>query len=130
MKIDHIGYAVKAISKSIPEFEKLGYSFEEIIVDIKRNLNICFGFLDGYRIELVSPYDKNQVSPVDNYIKRNGNTPYHICYKTPDLDKAMETLKAQKFMTVIPSEEACALGGKRVIFMFNPGIGIIEIMEE
>lgn len=130
MKIDHIGYAVENIKKSITEFEKLGYVFEDVIVDVKRNIYICFGRLDGYKIELVSPYDKKQSSPVDNYVKRNRNTPYHICYKTPDLDDTIQKLVAQKFMTVIPPEEACAFGDKRVVFMFNPGIGIMEVVEE
>lgn len=130
MKIDHIGYAVKNIKKSIVEFEKLGYVFEDVLIDVKRNIYICFGELDGYRIELVSPYDKKQDSPVDNYVKGNGNTPYHICYKVSNLDETIQRLASQKFLTVIPPEEACAFGDKRVVFMFNPGIGIMEIVEE
>ena len=130
MKIDHIGYAVKNIEKSINEFRKLGYVFDDVIEDNKRNVYICFGCLDGYRVELISPLDKNKPSPVDNYVKGNGNTPYHICYKTNNFNETIEELKKQKFMTVIEPEEACAFGGKRVVFMFNSGIGLLEIAEE
>ena len=33
MKIDHIGYAVKRIDRAIVSFEKLGFSFESIILN-------------------------------------------------------------------------------------------------
>ena len=78
MRIDHIGYAVKNINCSINEFEKLGYQFENIITDVKRNINICFGINDGYRIELVSPINNSNTSPVDSHIRQCKNTPYHM----------------------------------------------------
>lgn len=129
MEIDHIGYAVKNIDKSIIEFKKLGYVFENIIIDVKRNINICFGSLDGYRIELVSPYDKNQSSPVDNYIKGNCNTPYHICYKSADLENVISDLQSDGFLLVKEPDKACAFDNKRVAFMFNSKVGIFEIVE-
>ena len=97
LTVDHIGYAVKNISKAISEFEKLGFEFEDIIDDKDRNIFICFGNNGSYRIELVSPIDKEKPSPVDTYISNVGPTAYHICYKSSDLEGDISELERQGF---------------------------------
>lgn len=129
MRIDHIGYAVKDIAKARQSFEELGYSFEELFHDTDRNVNIQFGQMDGYRIELISPLDKTKASPVDGVLGKNGPTAYHICYETDDLDAEMESLSAARFRAVIPPAKAIAFGGRRVVFLMNLAIGLIELVE-
>lgn len=130
MRIDHIGYAVKSIEKSMEQFKKIGYVFGNLIADEKRNIYICFGMLDNYRIELISPLNKKKWSPVDNYIKRIGNTPYHVCYKIANLEETIRDLKENGYIETAPPEEACAFGSKRVAFLFHARVGIIEVVEE
>ena len=55
MRIDHIGYAVKDIERSKPLFEAMGWSFGETVRDAARNVDLCFGSLDGWTVELVAP---------------------------------------------------------------------------
>lgn len=129
MKIDHIGYAVKRIDRAISSFEKLGYKFESIIDDTKRNVKLAFGEKDGYRIELVSPLDRRQESPVDQYLSNTVGTPYHICYESDSFDIDMELLKTQGFKVIIEPCPAVAFGGKRVVFMMDIGFGLMEIVE-
>lgn len=81
MKIDHIGYAVKRMDGAIDSFQKLGFSFEPEIDDIKRNIKIAFGGKDGYRIELVMSLDKTKESPVDSQIMKMGQ--HHITFVIP-----------------------------------------------
>lgn len=130
MVVDHIGYAVKKIDKAIKAFESLEYEFEEPIEDFDRNILISFGTKDGYRIELVQPLDKKKESPVDAYLSKVGPTPYHICYVSEDFDKDIENLKEQGFRVIIEPMKAVAFGGKRVVFMMNLGIGLMEIVEK
>ena len=129
MRIDHIGYAVKNIEKARQDFELLGYKFEELIEDMDRNVYIQFGQKDGYRIELVSPL-KTGPNPVDTYLATTGNTPYHICYCSDDLDMEIKNLENQRYKVIIPAKEAIAFGGRRVVFMINKNIGMIEVVEE
>lgn len=129
MKTDHIGYAVKKIDRAIASFEKLGYEFGPVIDDEARNVKLAFGEKDGYRVELVCPSDKTKPSPVDSYLGKIGPTPYHICYQTEDLDRKTEELKGQGFRVVIEPEAAVAFGGRRVVFMMDLGLGLIEIVE-
>lgn len=130
MKIDHIGYAVSNMDDAVSAFALLGYSFSPVIKDTDRNIYISFGTLDGCRIELVSPLDTANPSPVDGVLKKGGNTPYHICYKSSDFDSDLEDLKKQHFNVAIPPAPACAFDGKRVAFLYHLKIGLLEVVEE
>ena len=129
MKIDHIGYAVRRIDRAIVAFKELGFDFGEIIDDTDRNVRLAFGVKDGYRIELVSPLDKEKTSPVDQYIIGASGTPYHICYSSSDFEKELETLKSRGYKVIIEPKPAVAFGGKRVVFMMNISFGLMEIVE-
>lgn len=130
MVIDHIGYAVKKIDKAKSSFEMLGYVFGDTIEDYDRNILISFGEKDGYRIELVQPLDKKKESPVDAYLSKVGPTPYHICYVSDSFEKDIEGLKEQGFRVIIEPVKAIAFGGKKVVFLMNLGIGLMEIVEK
>lgn len=129
MEIDHIGYAVKNIEKSIDNFSNLGYKFGEIIKDEKRHIYICFGTLGDIRIELCAPF-RNVPSPVDEWVKKNGCSPYHVCYISEHIEEDIQVLEQKRYKIIVPLEEACAFGGKRVVFMYNLSVGIIEIVEK
>ena len=129
MQIDHIGYAVKKLDKAISEFQKLGYTFEEIIDDEDRNLQIVFGENGGYRVELLAPME-GKSSPVDDYLKKNGPIPYHICYRSLNFDEDIAKLEKERYKIVVPPQKACAFGGNKVVFMMKLSIGLIEIVEE
>ena len=129
MKIDHIGYLVKNIQKAIASFEKLGFSLSsEITHDEIRKADICFMEKDGYVIELVSPYSDDSV--VANLIKTIKNSPYHICYKSEDIDKDVEDLSKNGFVVIQEKEVAPAFGNKHVVFLYSARIGMIELVEE
>lgn len=128
MKIDHIGYAVKNIEKAKTMFEAIGYSFEGTIEDTDRNIFLAFGSMDGYRIELVAPISNG--SPVDNYISKVGPTPYHICYKSSNIEADIALLEKNRCKVSIPLAPAIAFNNKRVVFMYSLSIGLIEIVEE
>lgn len=129
MKVEHIGYAVKNIEKSMSVFQKMGYVFGEVIDDTDRNIKIAFGVMDGYKIELVAPLEKDKPSPVDAYVQKSGNTPYHICYESEDFEADVKQLEEQRFKIVIPPAPACAFGGRRVVFMNQLSMGLLEIVE-
>ena len=128
MRIDHIGYAVKNIDKAKKAMAVLGYLFEETVEDKDRNINIAFGEMDGYRVELVAPMSEG--SPVDMHLSKIGPTPYHICYKSNDIESDIEGLQANRFKVSIPLAPAIAFGNKRVVFMYSLSVGLIEIVEE
>ena len=132
MYIDHIGYAVKNIEKAKKSFEVLGYEFGDTIQDNDRNIFISFGKLDNYKIELVAENIQNGegITPISTYIQKIGACPYHICYKSENIENDIETLKKNRFKITVPLAPAIAFGGRRVVFMYSLSVGLIEIVEQ
>lgn len=129
MKIHHIGYLVKKVDKGIQTFESLGYEKKsEILYDENRKIDICFLEKDGYLIELVSPKDRSSV--VYNLLKQYKNSPYHICYETDDFEEDMMELEMNGYVKVDNPCPAPAIDGKRVVFLLNAAIGLIELVEK
>lgn len=56
--------------------------------------------------------------------------PYHICYRSSDIERDIAMLNESRFRTVIPLAPAVAFGGKRVVFLYSLNIGLVEIVEE
>ena len=128
MKIHHVGYLVKKTEKAIRAFEALGYRLtREPVLDEYRQADICFLEKDGYVVELVSPVSRESV--VADLIKRLGNTPYHICYETEDMEEDLARLREQHYVMCSELHEALALDGRRVCFLIHPYLGMIELLE-
>lgn len=128
MKIHHVGYLVKKIDKALEAFKSLGYSVKsDIVLDDYRKVKICFLEKDGYVIELISPSSDESV--VSNLYKRLGNTPYHICYETDNMEREIERLNKLHFKICSDRYEAVAIDGKDVCFLVHPYMGMIELLE-
>lgn len=128
LSVDHVGYAVKKMERTLKALELLGYTFGDVIADSDRKINICFGEMNGYRIELVCPQCAG--SPVDDVILKLGNTPYHLCYCSDSLEEDLRDLIKGGYKVVIPAQEAVAFDGKRVVFLYSLAVGLIEIVEK
>jgi methylmalonyl-CoA/ethylmalonyl-CoA epimerase len=128
MKIHHIGYAVKDISKSLKMFVDLGYELKnEIVEDKKRKVEIVFVQNNNYLVELISPLDG--VSPINNYLDKIGSSPYHICYETNEIELIIANLRKQRYLIVEQPSEAIALNNRRVAFLYHPNYGLLELLE-
>ena len=129
MTIHHVGYLVKKLERARKAFEALGYLVEqEIVRDESRKINILFLKKDGYRVELVSPFDSSSV--VAGLLTRTGNSPYHVCYEVNDLDAEIERLRDARYVASGSPAPAPACGGKRVAFMIHPYLGMIELLQK
>ena len=129
MRIHHIGYLVKRLDRAICAFQGLGYAVsQDRIRDECRKIDIVFLEKDGYRVELVSPYDPNSV--VGDLIKRLGNSPYHICYATDNIEEEVNRLRNERYVLCGDAAPAPACGGRRVVFLIHPFGGMIELLEE
>ncbi len=128
MKIHHVGYLVKNIEKARVRFLSLGYEVERPVkYDEIRDVDIEFLVNDGYRVELIQPLsDKSPMYPL---LKRFKNAPYHMCYVTEDLEKSVEELTGNGFTVIQEPEVAPCIDGKKVVFLNNISVGIIELVE-
>jgi len=128
MNIHHIGYAVSDIEKSICEFEKIGFKKAgELYIDNNRNVFIQLMKSNQLLIELISPSNEN--SPVKSIIKRNGNTPYHLCLCTENISLTIKELRKNKYTLIESPNPAIAFNDRLVSFLYHKDIGIIELLE-
>ena len=128
MKIHHIGYTVRDIKKASDTFSELGFrvSSEECF-DEFRKVRILFMENGETTIELVAPASPD--SPVTQLLKREGPTPYHICYETQDVDSVILDLKKKGFIQLQKNVEiAPAIPGGKVIFLTSLSTGLIELL--
>lgn len=129
MKIHHIGYLVKKMEKAKLLFIEMGFKVEqEMIYDDYREIDICFLNKEGYRIELVSP--RNADSVVYGLRKKIGNSPYHICYEVDNLEESIKVLGKLRFVVCQEPHAAKALGNRKVAFLINSQMGMIELLEK
>lgn len=128
MTIHHVGYLVKKLERARKAFEGLGYAVEqETVRDEYRKIDILFLIKDGYRVELVAPYDSTSV--VAGLLPRIGNSPYHFCYEVDNLDAEVERLRDERYVVSADPAPAPACGGRRVVFLIHPFMGMIELLE-
>lgn len=130
MKVHHYGLATKSIEKSIKPFLVLGYEVcSEIIFDPLQGVNLLFLKNENdHLIELVEPAQEE--NPVSKIIAKAGTSLYHICYEIEDFDLKIEELKKQRFAQIIPPTQAVAFNGRRICFLYNPSVGLLELLEK
>lgn len=130
MKVHHYGLATKSIEKSVKPFLVLGYkTCSEIIFDPLQGVKLLFLKNENdHLIELVEPAQEE--NPVSKILHKLGTSLYHICYEIDDLDSKIEELKKQRFVQIIPPTPAIAFEGRKICFLYNPSLGLIELLEK
>jgi methylmalonyl-CoA/ethylmalonyl-CoA epimerase len=125
----HIGYAVHDIAVTAEYYVKAGFVLSEIQVDTTQNSYIAFLSKDAFPlIELVAPIDGN--SPVVKTLDKMGVTPYHICYEVDDIDQSIAALEKKRFLPLFNPVEAIALNDRKICYLFNKDVGLIELLNK
>lgn len=128
LRFHHIGIACHDIEATKPFYVALGYMASETVEDPIQNIFICFlDKLGMPKLELLAPVDEQ--SPVNRTLAASGVTPYHVCYEVEDLDATIKELKGQRFIRVSKPVPACAINNRRVCFLYNKDVGLIELVE-
>jgi len=131
MKLHHYGFATKSIEKSLREFERMGYhALSEKIIDPIQKVELLFiNNENNHPIELVAPMD-NKESPISNILRKNSATLYHICYEVDNIEKSIAELKTKHFVIVANPTQAVAFNMRKICFLYNSHIGLIELLEK
>lgn len=129
LSFHHIGIACHDIEKSKAFYLDQGYVAATTVYDPLQRVYVCFLEKPGApRLELLQP--EGEDSPVARTLKTAGVTPYHLCYEVEDLDDAIARLRiSRRFLLVNGPVPACAMGDRRVAFMFQKHTGLIELVE-
>lgn len=124
----HMGIACRDIGKTREFYVGMGYVPADVVDDPLQHVKVCFLEKEGApRIELLAPLDEQ--SPVLRSLESSGVSPYHICYQVNDLDEAINGLRQQRFLLVSGPVPACAMGDRRIAFLYQKHTGLIELVE-
>jgi methylmalonyl-CoA/ethylmalonyl-CoA epimerase len=129
MQIHHFGFAVKNIEEAHETFRKtLGLRGTcEVIYDPVQRVRVAFLELgSGLFLELIEPAGAE--SPVHGFLAKGGGL-YHACFLTPDLDAEVARLVNCGFTVVCPPTAATGFGNRRIAFLFDPQVRLIELLE-
>jgi methylmalonyl-CoA/ethylmalonyl-CoA epimerase len=96
-KIEHIGIAVKSLSRSIPLFESLlntGCYKEELVEP--ESVRTAFFAVGSNKIELLESTDPDGI--IAKFIEKKGEGIHHIAFAVTDLEAEMNRLSAAGFI--------------------------------
>lgn len=114
-RVAHIGVAVADIDEALRFYrDVLGLApSEPETADGARIVSVRFGETD---VELLSPEGPD--GPISKFLARRGPGIHHICYRVPDLDRALARCREAGYRLVDETPRPGA-GGRRIAFI-NP----------
>ena len=128
-RFHHIGYAVNDIETTAVYYTNAGWNLTVEVIDTIQNTKIAFLTKPDFPlIELVAPVDEK--SPIVKTLDKMRVTPYHICYEVDDIYLAVSDLKKKRFIPLFNPIEAVALGNRKICYLFNQAVGLIELLNK
>ena len=129
-KIEHIGFAVSSLSKSIPLFEKLlgspCYKTESVPSE---KVNTAFFKTGESKIELLEGMEADGV--IQKFIDKKGEGMHHIAFAVENIQAEIDRLKSEgfEFISEIPKRGA---DNKLVCFLHPRSTNgvLIELCQE
>ncbi len=128
-KVHHIGVVTPNYEKTAEFYLAIGYHYVVGGYDPYQNVYGYFYECDNRpTIELLMP--KDETSPINQIIKKNGVSPYHLCYEVNcPYEEAISELKKNKFMQITRPSISDNLNKRRVCFFYHANVGIVELLE-
>jgi FkbH-like protein len=128
---DHIAVAVTDMEKAVSFYRTLGYACGEVTHDPLQRSDLVICRKPGYdSIELVAATDSQ--SPTRQVINKNGDTPYHLCYRARDAAGLLELFRQKEieFEIVDDLKPAVLFDHKKVMFLQVKHVGLVELLED
>lgn len=112
-RLAHVGIAVPSIADALPFYrDVLGLApGPPEAADGATIVSLAFG---DVAVELLEPRDPE--SPIARFLARRGPGIHHVCYRVPDLDRALERCRAAGYRLVDDTPRRGA-GGRRIAFL-------------
>ncbi|MCE3278952.1 MAG: methylmalonyl-CoA epimerase [Bacteroidetes bacterium] len=130
LKIEHLGIAVKDLSKSNALFEKLfgaaPYKLEKVESE---GVSTSFFMMGESKIELLEA--TNPDSPIAKFIEKKGEGIHHIAFEVKDIYIEMKRLQNEGF-TLLSEHPKKGADNKLICFLHPKGTNgvLIELCQE
>jgi methylmalonyl-CoA/ethylmalonyl-CoA epimerase len=127
--LDHVGIAVPSLDEALPLWESLtgspGSGRERVD---SQGVEVVFLGSGAGRIELLAPTRPD--SPVARFLERRGPGTHHLCYRVPDVQRALDEAKESGYQLIDHAPRPGA-HSHRVAFLHPRSTGgvLIEFLE-
>jgi methylmalonyl-CoA epimerase len=128
LAIDHLGIAVRSLSRSRAIYEKLGLEASPPETVPAEQVRLVMIRVGESRLELLEP--TSEASPIAKFIAKRGEGLHHVCLRVPDLGSTVERLR-QEGVRLVADEIKIGAGGHRYIFIHPSSTGgvLLELVE-
>lgn len=129
LRYNHIGMATKDITETISAMKKTGTCnlISDETFDPLQKVKLQLVEWNGITIELITGIGEN--NPVENFLKK-GTPLYHLCFSCNDIDESVNKMTQNGWILFSESKPAMLFEDSPVAFLYNPSIGIIELLQE
>jgi len=129
LKIDHLGIAVNSMDEGKnfwTDVLGLGFSGDEVVAEQK--VNTGFFPVGESEVELLESTSPD--GPVAKFIEKKGLGFQHVAFRVPNIDEALDELKA-KGIKLIDEKPRIGAGGARIAFLHPKATGgvLVELCE-
>ena len=114
------------IGKIFSELFGIDFGSEKEVEEQK--VKVCFGNLNGTKLELISPLASD--SPISKFLEKRGDGLHHICLEVENLEKSLKELKKKG---VEPTGKiSYGSYGKKIVFLDLKKTGgvLVELKEK
>jgi methylmalonyl-CoA/ethylmalonyl-CoA epimerase len=105
-KIDHIGIAVSSLDNALTFYKAMGIAPTHTETVESQKVKTAFITVGDVHIELLEPTSPE--SPVAKFLEKRGEGMHHIAYEVDDVQKALESLKADGLKLIDETPKAGA----------------------
>ena len=130
LNFSHFGLAVNDLNDAESFFINFGYKISKSEFDY--NQNIQASLLEhpiNPTIEVISKAKSSDKTPIDNILRNNDNSIYHICFECKNIKKFTKAVsESNTGLRQITKSTYSPLFKKKITFYITTKIGIIEII--
>ena len=128
--IEHIGIAVKDLSKDAPFWSKV-LGIERITTEDVDDQGVITDIYNTGRGKIELLLSKYPDSPIGKFIQKRGPGIHHVCLQVENINDSMEVLKQNK-IEIIGERPTIGAEGYKVIFIHPRSAGgvLVELAEK
>jgi LAO/AO transport system kinase len=126
--IDHLGIAVNGLEAALSFYQSLGLEVAHRETVSTEKVNLALLRAGESSIELLEPASPD--SPLAKYLEKRGPGLHHVALRVPDLNAAVERLRASGARLV--GEPSRGAGGHLYVFIHPASTGgvLLELIQE
>jgi len=113
VRVAHVGIAVASIAAALPFYRDI-LGLVPGAPETADGTTIVSLTLGEVQVELLEAHHPD--SPVAKFLARRGPGIHHVCYRVPDLDRALENCRAAGYR-LVDSTPRSGAAGRRIAFL-------------